>query len=124
QLSLVQVTGPDGEHLLLESVGAGLLARLMRQGPPEETVPERSMRDRRRILGEQVANMAALLQDHAPRHYGLWLDGRDCSGEYLMVEVMNIAHAGPGLRLAPGKDPGSGDLEVVLVTPDHRDLLE
>ena len=123
-LAVVRVDWPGGERLLLESVGAGLLARLMRQGPPEETVPERSMRVRRQILGEQVANMAALSREHRPRGYGLRIDGRDCSGDYLLVEIMNVACTGPGLHLAPGKDAGSGDLEVVLVPPNQRDVLE
>ena len=49
------------------------------------------------------------------------LDGKDLSGEYILLEVMNIQHIGPSLHLAPDANPGDGLLEVVLVSAGERD---
>ena len=48
------------------------------------------------------------------------LDGEDLSGEYILLEVMNIQHIGPSLHLAPDANPGDGLLDVVLVKAAHR----
>jgi diacylglycerol kinase family enzyme len=45
-----------------------------------------------------------------------WLDGRDVSGDYLLLEAMNIRSIGPRLALAPDADPGDGLLDVVAVS--------
>jgi diacylglycerol kinase (ATP) len=54
----------------------------------------------------------------------LTLDDRDLSGEYLLLEALNIRYIGPNLCLAPGADPGDGLFDVVLVSNDQRSQLK
>ena len=52
------------------------------------------------------------LWDYPAKRVEITLDGKDFSGEYILVEVMNIQYIGPSLHLAPSADPGDGQLEV------------
>jgi diacylglycerol kinase (ATP) len=60
----------------------------------------------------------------SPRDYRIELDGRDVSGAYLMVEVMNVPLLGPRLPLSPSSDPADGVFELVLASEGHRAALE
>jgi len=51
------------------------------------------------------------------------IDTIDCSGEFLLVEVMNIRSIGPNLHLAPDADPGDGRFDIVLITENQRKHL-
>jgi hypothetical protein len=51
------------------------------------------------------------------------LDGQDLSGDYLLVEAMNMPCAGPNLCVAERGDPGDGHLEVVLAGESEREAL-
>lgn len=51
------------------------------------------------------------------------LDGRELSGEYVLLEAMNIPSIGPNLRLAAGADPGDGLIDLVLVSNGEREKL-
>jgi diacylglycerol kinase family enzyme len=59
-----------------------------------------------------------------PRDYRIELDGRDISGAYLLVEIMNLPLLGPRLPLSPSSDPADGIFELVLAAEEHRAALE
>lgn len=111
------ITG--GEDIMMESFGAGLFAnhiRKMTEIPNgEDSTDKRIMEDLRRLLEN--------LKDEKPCYYDVELDGKDHSGEYFMVEVMNTPMLGPNLRLANEADPGDGLLDVVLLSEYDRDFL-
>lgn len=112
--------GPWGETRFFESVGAGVFTRAVlaaRSGVIPE--PERSERELDRDLHLLQSTLAA----YSPCRWEVVLDGVDLSGEYLLLEAMNIRCIGPNVCLAPGADPGDGWLDVVLAGPDHRELL-
>ena len=50
-----------------------------------------------RSLKERLGNWPA-------KELEITLDGKDLSGEYIMLEVMNIQHIGPSLHFAPEAD--------------------
>ena len=56
--------------------------------------------------------------------YRIELDGRDLSGAYLLVEIMNVPLLGPRLPLSPTSDPADGVFELVLAADEHRPALE
>jgi diacylglycerol kinase (ATP) len=66
----------------------------------------------------------AFAHSAVPRHYVVEVDGRDYSGEYLLVEVVNVPLLGPRLPLSPQSDPGDGLLEIILAGPAERAALE
>jgi diacylglycerol kinase (ATP) len=108
-----RVRGPWGETLFVESVGVGLLARLMSPAveAANEDVPDA------RIRMERLVRSARL------RHWRVKLDGEDLSGEYLLIEAMNIRCAGPNLCLATRSRPGEGRLQVISAGERDRELL-
>lgn len=59
-----------------------------------------------------------------PRFYRISVDGRDCSGHYVMVEIMNVRYLGPQLLLSPTSDPSDGQLELLLASSSDRASLD
>src|SRR5690606_29829935 len=55
-----------------------------------------------------------------PSRPGLVVDGSELGGEWLLVEMLNIAYAGPGLQLAPDADPGDGLLDLMCLAAERR----
>jgi diacylglycerol kinase (ATP) len=101
-----------------EAVGWGVFPQAIAQAklhPRRQSVERTLKRDRKRF---RVAAKQAPV-----RFYGIEVDGRDVSGEYLFVEVMNVPLLGPRLALSPSSDPGDGSFEVVLVGAAERAQL-
>jgi diacylglycerol kinase family enzyme len=115
--------GPWGKRSFIESVGCGLVADMMarfdrkKEQEPAPADPEDEVRAAREELRQ-------LLRGARPRHCRIEADGRDLSGRYLLVEVMNIPRIGPRLLLAPGADPGDGSLDVVALADEHTEQLD
>lgn len=120
-----RAAGPWGERLFLESFGGGLFAALIaaldaekRRGKaPEFSAPEPAME-------YAVGELRQVLRTTEPRNWTVKLDGADRSGQYLLVEAMNIRRVGPSLVLAPAADFGDGLLDVVLVDEAGRGRLD
>jgi diacylglycerol kinase (ATP) len=51
------------------------------------------------------------------------LDGQDVSGDYILLEALNIRYIGPNLDLVPRADNNDGFLDVVFVTKGQRTRL-
>jgi diacylglycerol kinase (ATP) len=101
--------GPWGENYFLEGIGVGLFADTMsRLDAAEEKITS-------------VLEIMHIRLENCPLHpLQLTLDDRDLSGEYILVEAMNIRSIGPNLVLAPHAEPGDGLLDVVLITRDDE----
>ena len=116
------IDGPCGSRRFFEGVGVGLFARAMAEIDAEGALDhvataEARIAHARRILRERI-------ETWAPIPLRLTLDDRDLSGEYVMVEVMNIRFVGPNLFVAPGCDPTDGLFDVVRVSDSRREDLE
>jgi diacylglycerol kinase family enzyme len=101
-----------------DAVGWGVFAETIveakRQGPAPSV--RRTLRRDRKIFQR-------LAEELPTRHYTIEVDGRDYSGDYVLVEVMNIGLLGPRLLLSPQSVPGDGLFELVLVTDAQRRAL-
>jgi diacylglycerol kinase (ATP) len=110
-----------GSMRFVESVGVGVFTELVTRGHSEVTDSTSG------LTGHAIDRALLLLQgivaERAPRFRRLELDGSDLSGEYLLVEVMNIPLVGPNIPLAPRADYGDGQLEVVTVGERERRAL-
>jgi diacylglycerol kinase family enzyme len=53
----------------------------------------------------------------------VFLDGRDLSGEFILLEAMNIQFVGPNLCLAPDANPSDGLLDLAFFYEGQRDNL-
>jgi len=62
--------------------------------------------------------------DAKAQNFAIQIDGRDVSGDYLLVEVMNVPLLGPRLRVSPLSDASDGVFELILAASEHRDSLD
>lgn len=111
------MNGPNGKKFFLESVGFGIFPRLIRQRQRKKA------NSREKELEYALKHQRQILHDYVPKRCHIQIDARSFSGDYLMVEIMNIQLAGPNMCLAPKADPGDGFLDVVLVRAEERDVL-
>jgi diacylglycerol kinase (ATP) len=111
---------PWGEEVFVEAFGGGIFAESIVRGRQEVEEPSSIVgpeTDRAMLLLREVVSAAR------PRPWRIEVDGRDVSGDYLAVEVLNIRFAGPNVPLAAEADPGDGLLDVVLIGEQERRSL-
>jgi diacylglycerol kinase family enzyme len=106
--------GSWGSTLFLESFGVGAFADFLRQASKKKK-PEGAdnLRKGREILQK-------VIKDAEPIDIEIIIDGKALKGEFLGVEVMNIAFTGPGLPLAAKANAGDGKFDVICFTADKR----
>ena len=113
---------PWGTRYFVEGAGLGLFVRTMIEIDAADAL------DHLETGAEKVAHALHLLGERLPgfpaRRLALELDGQDLSGDYLMVEAMNMQFVGPNLHLVPNCDPTDGELDVVLVQESEREELQ
>lgn len=121
RLAIGTVVTRWGSMRFVESVGVGVFTELVTRGDSEVNQSSTG------LTGHAIDRALLLLQrivaERAPQSRRLELDGSDLSGEYLLVEVMNMPLVGPNIPLASGADYGDGQLEVVTVTEREREVL-
>lgn len=118
RLDVGVASGPWGERYFVEGLGCGVFADLLAGSKGNKKLKKRK---------DAVENAMQRLRDIAGRGKALdvvaRLDGKDISGRYLMLEVLNLRYVGPNLHLAHDSQPGDGQFDVVLVTEQERDRL-
>jgi diacylglycerol kinase family enzyme len=104
--------GPWGRRRFVEGVGLGALARTVSE--VEDDAPKR-----RRGQDGREALRNALAAADLGRWSGFVVDGVELAGEWLLVEALNIAYAGPSLELAPDADPSDGMLDLMCLDAER-----
>jgi diacylglycerol kinase family enzyme len=121
RLALGTVTTRWGAMRFIESAGVGVFTELVTRGDTEVNQTATG------LTGHAIDRALLLLQrivaERAPRFRRLEVDGSDRSGEFLLVEAMNMPLVGPNIPLAPGADYGDDALEVVTVAEREREIL-
>jgi diacylglycerol kinase (ATP) len=117
------VRGPWGATSFIEGMGIGLLAHAISQPDFRELFALSRADSRESRIESGLRWLQKRLGDWPVKELTLTLDGKDFSGEYILLEVMNTQHIGPNLHFAPHADPGDGLLEVVLFSADERNKL-
>jgi diacylglycerol kinase family enzyme len=115
--------GPWGSECFIEGFGVGLFAETMSQldgkknseladsGKPKEVIKSVLTILKKQLRGYQAKNMTVRL------------DGEDHSGDYVVLEALNIRHIGPNLHLARRAEINDGLLDVVFVSQRERPAL-
>jgi diacylglycerol kinase family enzyme len=114
------VSGPFGEARVLEAVGSGVLAELVRRGRTEVDDASKIVH---RETDRALQLLASILRDAPVAEWQLELDDHDLSGSYIGVEAMNIPFAGPNIPLAGDADLADGELDLVLLRDEDRERL-
>jgi len=111
--------GPWGERYFIEGVGLGLFASLLsRPADP-------SVKKKKKPVERGLERLKAVAKRAEPVEVSALIDGRDISGEYLMLEAVSLPYVGPNLHLSSDSKPGDGQFAVVLVTKaDRAKLIE
>jgi diacylglycerol kinase family enzyme len=113
--------GPWGKRYFFEGAGAGLFADYL-QAPRKEGEAGQKI-SKEEEMKRHVVEMRRHLQDYKARPWRIDLDGKDCSGRYLLWQVMNIRSVGPVLTLAPGARTDDGELDFIGAREEDRGLL-
>jgi diacylglycerol kinase family enzyme len=117
--------GPWGENYFLEGIGVGLFADTMSRLDARKNVDLAHLDAAEEKITSVLEIMHIRLESCPLHDLKVALDGRDLSGEYILVEAMNIRSVGPNLVLAPHAQPGDGLLDIVLITKaDEAELSE
>jgi diacylglycerol kinase family enzyme len=116
---VAEVKGIESSNFIMEGLGFGVFPKLIKkmqamndkaEGPEEElTLALKTLHD--------------IVLDYKGRDCELIIDGKEHSGRYLLVEILNIQSIGPNLNIAPLANINDGLLDVVLVSPDQRNAL-
>jgi diacylglycerol kinase family enzyme len=107
------VRGPWGESRFVESVGIGLLGELIHPDVGDDIEGTEEARSEARRLARSLEAPSRRVE----------IDGQDRTGNYLLLEAMNIRCAGPNLWLADHARVGDGKLEVVRALERDRPAL-
>jgi diacylglycerol kinase family enzyme len=112
--------GDGDKALFVEACGGGPFATAVKRG--KEAVEHGSP-----FAGNEIDRalsfIRGLLATAPVQHWRVVIDGRDHSGDYIGVEVMNIRFAGPGVPMAPEADSADGLLDVVFMRDTDRPQL-
>lgn len=111
------------KEYFLESVGWGLFSEVLSKNKARKKKKKASAKTKDKV--ESGLNMLnESIKELRPSYYGILLDGKDYSGNYLWVEIMNTQSMGPQLNMAPDARHGDEFLDVVLVKEEDRENLE
>lgn len=119
QIDVGVVSDGDGEHVFIEGVGTGLLPRGIKKGRSEATDHADASAEVEWARDVFIDALAEL----QPRHSTLRIDDEEVDGDYLLVEVLNIASVGPRLKLSGETTPADGFLSVVIAGDGDRDAI-
>ena len=117
------IKGSWGKDYFFESVGFGLLPALVKKAKKKQKADDPSFDTRREKIEYSLEIVEEIIHQLPVAHYEIELDGKDFSGSYFLVEVMNIKSIGPHLFLAPDAQPGDDLFDVVLMTEGQQELL-
>jgi len=122
-IDVAWATGPWGSLAFIEGMGVGLFTEVMSQ------LDSRGNRDLAYLENpeEKIASVQDVLRDHLSRYVSfrmkVFLDGRDLSGEFILLEALNIQSVGPNLCLAPAANPSDGLLDLASFYEGQQDDL-
>jgi len=116
--------GPWGERLFLEGIGIGIVGRGIGIMGTIDQQSSRKFSDVEDKLQRDLAVFVALAFEFSAVHVNCSADGHNLSGDFLLLEILNIRHAGPRIELAPKADPSDGLFDVVFALREDREQLK
>jgi diacylglycerol kinase (ATP) len=115
--------GPWGTRHFIEGFGLGLFAELMFQlnvSKKKKLEPADDPAEELRAVLELLHSQLGKLD---PKPITVRLDGKDLSGQYVLLEALNVRFVGPNLNLAPEADTQDGLLDLVAIPFQKRSEL-
>lgn len=116
-------TGPWRAKWFIEGLGVGLFTETMYRLDVTGNAELAHLDGNDEKITSVLEMLKKKLQSPAVKEIKATLDGRDVSGKYILLEVMNTSYIGPNLCLAPHADPCDGLLDIVFVAQGEQDRL-
>jgi diacylglycerol kinase (ATP) len=117
-LDLATINEGDRLSAFSEAVGWGIFPKVIKKTDALPS-PER----REHTLERDRRAFTSVIERAKPHPYEIHVDGEHITGEYLLVEIVNIPYIGPQLQVSPDTDPSDGKFELVLAGEHDRDAL-
>lgn len=117
------IQGLPRKRHFIEGVGLGLISRSIAFIKEIDTLAAYALKKSKDKLHRDLCVAAALAREMHPLPVQLSLDGRDLTAEFLLLEILNIRRAGPGVELAAHANPADGRFDVVSATSRQRNRL-
>lgn len=114
------VRGPLKKQFFIEGLGFGVFPALV---SAMKIIDEALSDEPEKRIDTALGLLGGIIRSYKAKPCNITIDGKDYSGNYLMVEVMNICSIGPNLMLAADCKPGDGQLHVVMVPDSERERL-
>jgi len=114
-----RMDGLGSDEYFVESMGFGIFPELisaMEEEPLNGVGPEEELDRTLQVLLEIIKNFKA-------KKAKIKAHGIKIKGTFLLVELLNIQHIGPKLKLAPDADPGDAYFELVMIPEEGREDL-
>ena len=109
----------DKNNFFLEGMGYGAFPALIRRMKMHDDTgfePEE-------MLKIALHHLYRIVGSYKPKSAKIFIDGKDFSGEYIMVEVVNIPSIGPNLQLASNALADDQQFNIVLIPETERKNL-
>lgn len=119
-LDLGIAQGDWGNRRFVEAVGGGLIPGGIVHAKLHAARDQELPTSR---ISEAVRRYGQVLSRLEPAPWTIDVDGVRTTGDFLLVEVLNIRSIGPNLVLAPEADPSDGVFSVVMAGEEHREEL-
>jgi diacylglycerol kinase (ATP) len=107
--------GPWGSKPFIEGFGLGLFAETMFQIDASNEKQLAHADDPEEEINSVIKILRERLRKFKPNELTVRLDGEDLSGQYVLLEALNVRFIGPNLNLAPEADTKDGLLDVITV---------
>lgn len=123
KIDMGSARGPWGRHWFLEGVGIGLIGRAITIIEDIDAVDPRGFKTSDDKLRRDLSVLVALAHDLPAVPLKLTVDGRDASGDFIVLEIMNIGRAGPAVKIATDTNMSDGFLDMVVAREGDRATL-
>ena len=117
------VEGPWGKRHFIEGVGIGLISRSIAVLDEIDDEATYELKKPKHKLHRDICVTAALAREMRALPAQLRYDERVLTDEFLLLEILNIRRAGPGVELAPHASPSDGRFDIVSATSAQRPRL-
>ncbi len=115
-----RIYGMPKYEFFMEGLGYGVFPYLMHK---MKDLDESLSDDPEKRLELALKTLQKIILSYKPHFAHIVIDGQDHSGEYLMIEIMNIPSIGPNLLMAPNADTADGLFDIILIPEAKRKAL-
>jgi diacylglycerol kinase (ATP) len=119
-LDLGVAEGVWGRRRFVEAVGGGLIPAVIadrKSRTDDDELPARSK------MAGAVRAVSDVLSRLQPGEWTIVADGARTTGQFLLVEVLNIRSIGPNLVFSADASPLDGLFRVVMASEEHREEI-